>query len=91
VWLVLFWIALAGVFLSFGAIVILLVDLFIKTRSIPNLPPSVRFNPLNILAHRDLWTPEIQAANRRINVAGLCFLGFIVLGIVIAVSTVKIP
>lgn len=40
------------------------VAIAVLARQVPDRPLSARFNPLNILAHRDLWTPEIRIANR---------------------------
>jgi hypothetical protein len=78
-------ILLAGGVLSALAALVMMIDLAMRVRDVPNLPMHVRINPLNILARRDLWTPEIHAANRRLNV---CVVGFIAFALLFAVITV---
>jgi hypothetical protein len=46
---------------------------------IPNLPLSVSINPFNILAHRDLWTPSVGSASRKLTIAAASMVAFILL------------
>jgi hypothetical protein len=84
---VLFIAGLAG-----GAIALLLqvpfgIQLWRAVRRIPDLPVSIRLNAFNILACRDLWTPEVEAINKRMVAAGLTWLGFLLL--VVATGLVR--
>jgi hypothetical protein len=66
----------AGAFASWLALVVFMIDMAIQGTKVPNRPPNVRWNPFNIAAYRNPWTPEIRRANDRAVRAGLCFLGF---------------
>ena len=52
---------------------------------LPDLPFSLRLNPLNILVSQDRWTPEIRRLNRAAVRCGLVFLGA---GLLFAVVTI---
>ena len=52
----------------------------IEARHVPNRPLHMRLNPLNILADRSLWTPQIHALHRIALRLGLIFVACVVLG-----------
>lgn len=54
------------------------VAVAVLARQVPDRPLSARLNPLNILAHRGLWTPEIRIANRWAVRAMLLFVASVV-------------
>jgi hypothetical protein len=73
--------------LAGGALALLLqvpfgIQLWRAVRKIPDLPLSIRLNVFNILACRDLWTPEVEAINRRMVAAGVTWLAFLLLVVV---------
>lgn len=67
------------------AIMYLLLKLHSAARRLQDLPFNARVNPLNILAYRRLWTPEIERLNRHLNVAGLAFLVCVAVVLVLGV------
>jgi len=62
------------------------IDLMIRSKAVRDVPPSVRLNPLNILAHRELWNPAIARANRRVIIAGSVFVGLLLIGLLIGLA-----
>jgi hypothetical protein len=70
-----------------GALALLLqvpfgIALWRAVRKIPDLPLSIRLNAFNILACRDLWTPEVDAVHRRMVAAGVTWLFFVLVVVV---------
>lgn len=64
------------------------IDLWRKTWSIPGLPLNVRLNPFNIVAYRELWTPAVAAANRRLMLAVMSMIGLALLSGFIALMRI---
>jgi len=79
-------VVVVAVMLSVVLLIIFMIDLLLRSRSIRNVPNSVRWSPFLILAHRELWTPEIVRAHRRILIAGFLFLGFVLSAVVIGLT-----
>lgn len=78
----------ATMFVAAGAILtvgLMLLRLWSLVRRLQGLPLNVRINPINILAYRRYWTPEIEQLNKRLNVAGcvliVCTLIVLMLGL----------
>jgi len=65
-------------------------QLWRATRMIPDLPLSIRLNPFNILASRDRWTPEIAMINRRMVVTGVIGLGFVILTLLLGLTSLAV-
>ena len=66
------------IFLGAVGLVGMLVSMIAIARlgqQLPGQPIHTRLNPLNHMARRDTWTPEMHAANRRGVISGLVFLG----------------
>lgn len=68
--------------------IVLMLQLWLEVGGVPNLPPRVRYNRLNILACRHLWTPGIERINRRLNIAGLCFIACMLLGVLLSMFVI---
>jgi hypothetical protein len=66
-----------------------MVAIAVEARHVPNRPFHMRFNPLNILADRSLWTPQICALHRIALRLGLVFVACVVL--VALVSLLRWP
>jgi hypothetical protein len=69
--------------LAFFGMFVCIVAITIEAWKVPGRPSHMRVNPLNILADRSLWTPEITALNRRSMKFGLTWLGCMLLGALI--------
>jgi hypothetical protein len=52
-----------------------MVGIAIAAWRLPDLPFSLRLNPLNILMSQDRWTPEIRRLNQAAVRCGFVFLG----------------
>jgi len=77
--------ALAAATICGVASVVLSLALWRAVWKIPNLPLSICINPFNILAQRDLWTPSVEAASRRLTITATSMIGFILIAGAIAV------
>ena len=70
---------IAGVLAWAGGLACL-IAIWFAAGEVPNRPPHMRLNRLNILADRSLWTPTIASLNRasvRFGIAWIaCIAGF---------------
>lgn len=69
--------------LAFFGMFVCIVAIAIEARKVPGRPFHMRMNPVNILADRSLWTPEITALNRLSMRFGVTWLGCMLLGALI--------
>lgn len=69
----------AGAF-AWAGVLACLVAIWFATKDVPNRPPHMRLNRLNVLADKRLWTPTIASLNRasvRFGIAWIaCMVGF---------------
>jgi hypothetical protein len=73
--------------LAVGAVALLgmvacMLAIALHARHVPDRPLHMRLNPLNILADRSLWTPEITSLHRVALRLGLVFLACVACGLI---------
>jgi hypothetical protein len=71
---------------AFVGMLVCLLRIAVEAGKVPGRPFHMRVNPINILADRSLWTPEIEALNRLSMRFGLVWLGCMLLGAVILLT-----
>jgi hypothetical protein len=79
---------LGGLVMGVGVVAFLgmfacIVAIAVEARKVPGRPFHMRVNPINILADRSLWTPEITTLNRLSMRFGLTWLACMVLAAVL--------
>ena len=59
-----FLVLLGAAVIALLGVAVCTVAIALEARAVPDLPPNMRLNPLNILSDRTLWTSQIAFLHR---------------------------